>query len=190
MTAIDYIQLRAFARYDGLKLFGLWIASFACYMVGLREPGLDVVGLVLALVTPFYAARLLRRFRDEGLEGVVSFGRGWAYVLFLFFYASLLFALAQFVYFTYIDKGYFMEQIAQMFTELTTAQAMQQLGMAKGLAQTIADLSQMRPIDLVLNIMTSNLLIGLVIGLPIGIMAHRSSKPLPPASPQKERPQQ
>ena len=101
-----------------------------------------------------------------------------------------LFALAQFVYFTYIDKGYFMEQIAQMFTELTTAQAMQQLGMAKGLAQTIADLSQMRPIDLVLNIMTSNLLIGLVIGLPIGIMAHRSSKPLPPASPQKERPQQ
>ena len=182
--------MRAFARYDGLKLFILWLLSFILYVAGLKSPILGMAAMFFAVITPFMSMRLVRNYRDAALGGTISFRRAWAYVVFHFFYASLLFALAQFVYFTYMDKGYFMGQIAQMFTEPETAQAMQQLGMAKGLAQTVADLSQMRPIDLVLNIMTSNLLIGLVVGLPIGFMAHRSGKPLPPAPPQEEHAQQ
>jgi hypothetical protein len=173
MTAIDYIQLRAFARYDGLKLFGLWIASFACYMVGLREPGLDVVGLVLALVTPFYAARLLRRFRDEGLEGVVSFGRGWAYVLFLFFYASLLFAIAQFAYFMWMDKGFFVSALTSMLNDPAMMESMKRMGMEGQMSELMTMLGTMRPIDLVLNILTSNLMIGCIVGLPIALVCKR-----------------
>jgi len=173
MTAIEYIQLRAFARYDGLKLFALWIASFAFYVAGLREPGLDMVGMVLALVTPFFVARLLRRFRDEGLGGCVSFRRGWAYVVFLFFYASLLFAIAQFVYFNWMDKGFFVSAITTMLNDPSTMEAMKWMGMDGQVSELTTMLSTMRPIDLVLNILTSNLMIGCIVGLPIAALCKR-----------------
>ena len=178
--------MRAFARYDGLWLFLLWLASFMLYVAGFKAPLLGTVAMILALITPFWSWRKLRYYRDEVLGGIISFRRAWVYVLLQFFYASLLFAFAQFVYFSYIDKGYFIEQLSQMFNDPTTTQAMQQMRMGQALSQALVELSQSRPIDLVLNIMTSNLLIGLILGLPIGLMAHRSSKPLPPAPPQKE----
>ena len=178
--------MRAFARYDGFRLFLLWLLSFILYVAGFKTPFLGVLAMIFALMTPFRSSRKLRYYRDEVLGGIISFRRAWAYVVFQFFYASLLFALAQFIYFSYIDKGFFMSQMAQMFSEPATAQALQQMGMGQAMSQAVADLSQMRPIDLVLNIMTSNLLVGFVIGLPIGFMAHRSGKPLPPAPPQEE----
>lgn len=190
MTPIEYTQMRAFARYDGFKLFVLWLISFILYVAGLKTSFLGTVALIFALITPFMSKRLLLSYRDTALDGVISFRRAWVYVIFHFFYASLLFAMAQFVYFNFMDKGYFMGQITEMLNEPATAQAMQQMGMGQGLAQAVADLSQMRPIDLVLNIMTSNLLIGLIIGLPLAIYAHRSSKSLPPSPPQEEHVQQ
>ena len=178
MTAIEYIQMRAFARYDGLKLFALWIASFAFYVTGFKEPGLGMVGMVLALVTPFFAARLLRHFRDDGLEGVISFRRGWAYIVFLFFYASLLFAIAQFAYFTWMDKGFFVSSITKMLTEPSTMEAMKQMGMGGQISELTTMISTMRPIDLVLNILTSNLMIGCIVGLPIAALC--KAHPSPP----------
>lgn len=178
--------MRAFARYDGFKLFVLWLLSFILYVAGLKSQLLGMMAMIFAMVTPFVSLRQVRNYRDVALGGTISFRRAWAYVVFLFFYASLLFALAQFIYFSYLDKGYFMSEITQMFSDPATAQAMQQLGMGQGLSQALAELSRMRPIDLVLNIMTSNLMIGLVFGLPIGLIAHRKGESLPPAPPQEE----
>lgn len=173
LTAPEYIQLRAFARYDGLLLFVLWLISFIFYMIGFKLPFLGIAALITALMTPSCTIRLVRRYRDKALSGVISFRRAWAYVVFMFFYASLLFALAQFVYFSFIDKGFFLSQMAQMFNDPATAQAMQQMGLGTALGQAVNEFSQMRPIDLVLNIMTTNLLIGLVLGLPVGLIAMR-----------------
>ena len=178
--------MRAFARYDGFRLFLLWLGSFILYVAGFKTPVLGMLGMILALMTPFRASRKLRYYRDEVLGGIISFRRAWFYVLLQFFYASLLFAFAQFIYFTVFDHGYFMEQVTKMFSEPATAQAMQQMGMGQALSQTMTDLSQMRPIDLVLNIMTSNLLIGLVVGLPLALLAQRKGEPLPPTPRQEE----
>ena len=173
MTAPEYLQLRAFARVDGLKLFGLWLVSFICYVQGLHSPGLGLVAMILALVTPFVSFNLLRKFRDEGLDGVISFGRGWWYVVFQFFYASLLFAIAQFVYFTFIDKGTFINEMMELFSAPEMNETMRRMGMGDGIDQTLEMMRQMRPIDLVLNIMLSNLLVGCLLGVPIAAFAKR-----------------
>ena len=166
MNVQEYSQLRAFARVDGLKLFALWLASFACYVAGLNSPGLGLVAMVLALITPFLSARLLRKYRDEALGGILKFGRGWVYVLYQFFYASVLFAVAQFIYFNFIDKGHFMDAVTEMLLSPENKEALKALGF-QGLEETLQMMRQMRPIDQVLNILTSNLLIGCVLGLPI-----------------------
>ena len=168
--------MRAFARYDGFRLFLLWLLSFILYVAGFKTPVLGTLAMILALMTPFRSLRKLRYYRDEVVGGVISFRRAWAYVVFQFFYASLLFAFAQFIYFVAFDHGFFLEQIGKMFSDPATVQAMQQMGVGQTLTQAVAELNTMRPIDLVLNIMTSNLLIGLLIGLPIAFIAQRRLK--------------
>ena len=176
MTAPEYIQLRAYARIDGLKLFAMWLVSFLCYMQGLHSPGLGLVAVILAVATPFLSYRMLRKFRDDALDGVISFRRGWLYVLFHFFYASLLFAVAQFIYFTYIDKGAFISEMTDLFSEPATLEALRQMGMSSDISNTLEAMRQMRPIDMVLNVLLSNLLAGCLLGLPVAGFAMRAAK--------------
>ena len=60
---------------------------------------ISFIGSVTALASPFFAARRLWKFRDEVREGQISFLRSMAYYMLMFFYASVLFALAQYIYF-------------------------------------------------------------------------------------------
>ena len=105
MTAPEYVQLKAFARIDGLRLSILLMLGFVCYVVGLTSPTYGFLAIITVIVTPFFVGRQLKRFRDNGLDGAISFLRGWAYVALMFFYGGLLFALAQFSRARYIARG-------------------------------------------------------------------------------------
>lgn len=83
------VQLKAFARQDALLLALLWAASFACIVM--LNAGL--IGNILALATPFLVGKRLAAFRTQALYGVISFRRAYAYSLYVFIYASLVFAL-------------------------------------------------------------------------------------------------
>ena len=173
MTAPEYIQLKAFARIDGVWLSLLWIAAFALYIVGLRSPGYGLAAMVLAVATPFFVGTRLRHFRDEGLSGTISFMRGWAYTVYVFFYGGLLFALAQWAYLTYMDQGYLLNTITEMLSAPETVEALRQMGMTETLDESLTMLGQMRPIALSLNMLTTNILMGMLLGLPIAAVIKR-----------------
>lgn len=176
MTAPEYVQLKAFARIDGVWLSLLWIASFALYIVGLRSPGYGLAAMCLAVITPFFVGSRLRHFRDESLSGIISFRRGWAYTIYVFFYGGLLFALAQWAYLTFMDQGYMMKTITEALSTPETAEALRQMGMTEALAESLDQLGQMRPIDLSLNMLTTNILAGIVLGLPIAAVIRKGSE--------------
>lgn len=173
MTAQEYLQLRAYSRLDGLRLSVLWIASFACYVWGLRRPELGMFAIGMALFTPVLMGLRLRSFRDGVMDGSITFGRGWVYTLFMSFYACIIFALAQFVYFQWIDNGFFVEALGDMVSAPESAPALQQLGMMRAVEESLSLLASMRPIDLVLNIMGSNMMICCVVGLPVAAIMKR-----------------
>lgn len=172
MDVTEYIQLKAFTRMDGALLALLWTASFACYVWGLSQPELGMVAIILAVITPFFVARRLKKFRDGGLDGIISFRRGWAYAMLTFFYASLLFAAVHFVYFSYLDHGYFFAMLTKMMSSPENAQAL-----GKDLLGTVIDSLQMagkmRPIDLALNIMMSNMFVGFILSFPVAAIMKR-----------------
>lgn len=172
---MEYIQLKAFARQDGAILAVLWVLSFVCYLVGLSHPMLSTIAFGLMLLTPFALARLLRHYRDKVLSGVVSVRRGWLFSVLVFFYASLLLAIVQYVYFAFIDKGYMLAMFGQMVSEPAMQQQLQQMGMAESLQEAQQQLASIRPIDLVLNLLTGNILTGMVLALPIAVIMRRQS---------------
>jgi hypothetical protein len=173
MTAPEYIQLKAYARQDGFFLALLWTASFVCYIMGISNQMLGMLAIGLAIMTPFFVAGRLRKFRDEGREGLISFRRCYAYTIFVFFYAAVLLAVVQFLYFAYIDNGYLMSSFSRMMSSEEGKQIISQYGMSQMVEEGLSEMANIRPIDYALNILTVNIIIGFIVGVPIGLVMQR-----------------
>ena len=131
MTAPEYIQLKAYARQDGFYLALLWTTSFVCYILGITNQLLEMLALGLAVFTPFFVASRLRKFRDEGREGLISFRRSYAYTVFVFFYGAVLLAVVQFIYFAYLDHGYLLNSFSKMMSSDEGKQLISHYGMTQ-----------------------------------------------------------
>ena len=173
MTAPEYIQLKAYARQDGFFLALLWIASFASYIMGLSNQMLAMAAMLMAVISPFFVANRLRKFRDEGREGVISFGRSYAYTIFVFFYGAVLLAVAQYLYFAYMDNGYLVNSFAKMMSTDEGKMLLEQYGMTKVIDDSLAEMAATRPIDYALNLLTINISLGFILGVPIGLIMRR-----------------
>ena len=166
--------MKAFARIDGAWLALLLIAGFTCYVVGLTSPLYGFLAMITLLVVPFFVGRRLKRFRDDGLDGTMSFLRGWAYVILMFFYGGLLFALAQYAYLTYMDKGYILTTITDVLSAPESVAVMKQMGMDEQVNESLHLLGTMRPIDFALDMLTTLIMAGAVLGLPIAAIVKRT----------------
>ena len=176
MTSEEYVQLKAFARVDGALLSLLWVGSFACYILGMKSQLMGVTAIFLAVMSPFFVAKRLRLFRDHALEGLLSFMRGWAYVILTFFYAGLLFALAQYGYFAFLDHGYLLMKLEEMMTTPEFGTLMSQYGMGDAVSQMMDQFREVRPIDFALHGLSTNIMLGILLGLPIAALMRRTEK--------------
>ena len=176
MTAPEYIQLKAYARQDGFFLSLLWAASFACYILGMTNQLMGLTAVLLAVLTPFFVSSRLGRFREEGREGMISFSRSYLYVILVFFYGGVLLAVVQFLYFAYVDNGYLLGAFTKMLDSEENKQLLQQYGMEKAMDESLAEMASIRPIDYALNMLTVNIMLGFLLGIPIGLWGRRKEK--------------
>jgi hypothetical protein len=173
MTAPEYIQLKAYARQDGFFLALLWIASFTSYIFGLTSQIMALASILMAITSPFFVASRLKKFRDEGRDGVISFGRSYVYTIFVFFYGAVLLAVAHYLYFAYMDNGYLVNSFAKMMTSDEGKMLLEQYGMTQMVDESLAEMAATRPIDYALNLLTINISLGFILGVPIGLVMQR-----------------
>ena len=176
MTPPEYIQLKAFARIDGALLSLLFVAAFACYVVGLKSPVYGLLALLTIVLTPVFVVVRLKRFRDEALLGKISFRRAWFYVALMFGYGGLLFALAQYAYLAYLDQGYMLMVITEMLSTAETAELINQMGMTDQISESLHVLQNTRPIDFALNMLMTVVLSGTMLGMPIAAVMQKKEK--------------
>jgi hypothetical protein len=141
--------------------------------MGISNGLMGMAAIMMAVMTPFFVAGRLRKFRDEGREGVISFRRSYAYTVFVFFYGAVLLAVAQFLYFAYMDNGYLLSTFSKIVTSAEGKEMLQQYGMTQVAEDSLTEMASLRPIDYALNILTVNIMIGFVLGVPIGLAIQR-----------------
>ena len=176
ITSIEYIQLKAFARQDGALLALLWVFTSVLYIIGMTNQMIGLAATMLICYTPFFVGGRLRNFRDYGREGLISFRRGYAYTVFVFFYGGILFAIAQYLYFAYMDHGFLLSQFSKMVTSEEMQQVLKQYGMNQMVDESLQEMANTRPIDHALNMLTINISLGFIMGLPLGLIMQRSVK--------------
>ena len=94
----------------------------------------------------------------------------------IFFYAAILLAAAMYIYFAFIDNGYLLSTINQFLGTKEGKQLIELYGMADQLQTKLKALAEMRPIDYAVNMLSVNITIGLVLGLPIAAIMRRELK--------------
>lgn len=149
-----------------------------CYIVGMSNPSWLMAAFVLAIISLFFVVRRLRWFRDWVRDGNISFMRSWGFVVLVFFYAGLLFALAQYAYFAFLDHGYFMQMTHTMMSQPESEQLIKEYGMTETLNESLHEMQAMRPIDMALNMLTTNIMLGMLVGIPIAALMKRNTRPI------------
>ena len=105
---------------------------------------------------------------NDGIQNVL-------YLFGVFFYASILLALVQYVYFAYLDQGYLLSSFQDALSSPEAKQAFAQYGLAEALSENMQMLSELRPIDFALNVLTMNITVGIILGLPVAALMRRPS---------------
>lgn len=175
-----YIQMKAFARIDGVVVGVLWLLGFACFVGMFRYPICGMLCMIIVLMTPFLIAMRVGRFRDQVLEGFISFRRAFGYSLYVFFYASILLAVGVAVYFHFFDHGFVADQFNLLLSSPEIGSYARRLGYSESLIQASIDVwKNVRPIDIALQTILNTVFLGAIASALIAL-AKRRPAPTPP----------
>ena len=166
MSSETYIRLRAFARLDGFRLGLLWVVSFALFIGNFTYPICGILWMGTMLFTPFYVGMRTQAYSEQTEERHISYGHAYAHSCLTVFYASLILAIAQWAYFQYLANGFLINQYASFLTDKDNKVMMESMGYTNEMVDKVVELFRsMRPIDITLQMMWTNLVAGLIISL-------------------------
>ena len=109
------------------------------------------------------------------LGGIISMRRAYGYSAYTFVYASLVFAIVQYLYFKFLDHGTFFTTLQASATALENAYS--QAGVSTDdLKTTLKLMQELSPINWAFIFMMQNILTGVIVGLPIAVMCRRTKR--------------
>ena len=170
---------REFSLEYGTILGIIWLITFFTCMNGMMGGGallmLFGMGFMgISALMPFYLAWRYKQHLKPGDR--VPMGIAWLFSALMFFYASIIAGVGEYIYFQYIDKGLAMEYFMQFLSSPETEAQYKIIGASELLEQSktaLAELANLTPLDLTLNIFANNLFIALLLSLPVAFVAHR-----------------
>lgn len=171
-----YKYFSAHARVDGAIVAAMWIASFFCFVGEFQMPLLSIVAIALSIASLVVAVIRIRKFRDNILGGEITFGKAMLYCIQIFFHSILLMAVAQYLYFQFLDHGYLINQYVNMLsTPEYAAVAKDVYGVeAKQLIAILqTTIANVRPIEIVYQFLTLNVIGGILLSVPVAAVVRR-----------------
>ena len=129
-----YISILDATMKLGLGLGLYQIVKMVMFLLGMKATAAGMLFIVMALGVPFFAARLIRRFRDRECMGFLPFSVSWIITILTFLFATVLSSLAVYLYLRFIDNGAFSDAMVSGIDSyrqgLETADAGNAAGMA------------------------------------------------------------
>lgn len=173
----EYIQLKAFARQDGLLIGALWIITFGCFVGSMSAPDIQIGSIAGVIATPFVMYYRLKRFRNNILDGSISYGRALTFCLLTTAYASLIIAAATMIYMTFFDDGMLMSTLQRNITMPEMQQSLKQAGMDPEKLETqLAELGRLRPIDFTFSIFFNCIITSGLMAIVIALAGKRQKR--------------
>ncbi len=168
--------LQEYAMRYGTGMGLLWVFKFMLFPLGLKIPFLQLLFVVLTLGVPVVGYMFAKRFRDSDGDGTLGFLRAFSFVVCMYLFASMLVAVAHYVYFRYLDNGFIVETWRNLWEQVKAgadtlpASAIQQYEDA---FNAVAALS---PLELTFQLVSNNVFLGILMSVPTALLVLRNKK--------------
>ncbi len=166
--------LNQYAMLLGTYMGVYWIAKFCLIPAGLTNTFLMLLFIGLTLCVPFMAYFYTKLYRDRVLGGGIGFTHAWLFITSMFIYASLLTAVGHYVYLEFMDNGYIINTYNGMLNELKAEQIPGTEEYITQMRQGLELLAGMSPIELVVQQLSNNIFIGMLLALPIALAVRKN----------------
>ena len=152
-----------YGTYMGL----FWIVKFIFLPLGLTEPMLGLLFVLLTCAVPFVAYYMTRTYRQRYVDGEFSFFSAFVFSFQIYLFAAILTAIAHYVYFQYIDQGFIYDNILAQMDLLKDEPSMK--GQVEQIKSSMNVLYELSPIKLTMQLLSQNVFYGVIFSLPVAL---------------------
>ena len=157
----------------GTYMGGYWILKFVFFPLGLSIPFLSLLFMGVTICVPFMGYYYARIYRNTACGGSIGFLHGWVFTLSMYVFASLLTAVAHYIYFRFIDQGYIVGIYREQIQMLTSGQVPGMEQYADTLRNALATLESLTPTDITLQLLSWNIFCGSLLAIPTALFVMR-----------------
>lgn len=162
--AENRINLQKHAMLFGTYMGVYWIVKFIFLPLGFSNPFFLFLFTGLTLAVPFLGYRYVKMFRDKACNGVISFLQAWLFMVFMYMFAALLTAAAHYIYFRFIDHGFFINKMEEIISTIPTdapelEKYVSQLNEGMDIVRTLS------PIEMTMQLLSQNFLYCSILSL-------------------------
>lgn len=175
-TSEEYARMMARSRIDGALVGVMWAVGFLFTVAGFTNPAWSFAAMIISIASPFYALSRMKKFRRRVLGNSMSFRHALGYAIMMMICATLIFAAVQLVYFQFLDNGYFLEHYSNILRSPEMAETFGNYGLSgQDIESVIVVLSEMRPVEVVIQFLSGNILFSMLLSLPLALFAKKGN---------------
>ena len=153
-----------------------WIGKFMLIPFIFSVPFTSLVFIGLTIAVPFIGYRFTQQYRKRSCpEQKITFSHAWTFCMAMYLFASLLVAVAHYIFFQYIDQGTLFGTYTTILDNLLEINPSLASGMEAS-TQALDLIKLMTPIELTLQMMINNLFYGMLMALPTALIIALVSK--------------
>ena len=117
----------------------------------------------------------VRMYRDKICGGSIQFSHAVLFTIFLYMFASLLVAVAHYIYFQFIDNGFIINSYTQLWDELM-ANTPALIENKEIIKETIDSARSLNSINITMQLLSWDVFWGSLLAIPTALMVMKRAK--------------
>ena len=170
--------LQKYAMHFGTYMGAYWILKFILLPLMFAIPFFQLLYVILTLAVPIIGYYYVKIYRDKVCGGAIQFSHAVLFTIFMYMFASLLVAVAHYIYFQFIDHGFIFNALADFWNQaIEQSPALQE---NKELMKDMFDadkINSLSAIDITMQMLSSDVFFGSILAIPTGLMVMKKAKP-------------
>lgn len=157
----DFIARASIAIWN----LGRYLLDSKVLLPSFRLPNtfLQFLFLLGTIFGPILVYLFARKYRKENPQDAFSFFRAFSFTLSMYMAATLLVAVAHYIYFKYIDQGYLINMYQQLLGELKNTTQPEMGASLDQITQAFDLISTLTPLQITFQLMSQNMFYGILL---------------------------
>ena len=145
----------------GLIVGAYYIVRFACIPVYQYLPAVGMIYLLMLAGAPFFTGFMM------------TFKQGFTFSLSVMIFGSIIEAAGIYIYFRFMDNGQFVKWLSDNVDSMASMGAQPEF--IDEMAQTVATIGTIRPIEMAISTMIDGIFLSIIIAIIIATMLRRKT---------------